>query len=88
MIMKNFEFIFEDYLITDPNRDESMMNEVDPVKYYGKPYLEALEKFKGNKQYNHPITKEVISKEEFYNIMFGSEFMSSDDKGAKKTYNV
>ena len=40
------------------------------------------------KQYNHPITKEVISKEEFYKIMFGSEFMSSNDKGAKKTYTV
>ena len=40
------------------------------------------------KQYNHPITNEVISKKEFYNIMFGKEFMLSNDKGAKKIYNV
>jgi len=40
------------------------------------------------KQYNHPITKEVMTKEQFFNLMFGEEFMSSDDKGAKKTYTV
>ena len=39
-------------------------------------------------QYLHPFTQEVISKEEFFNIMFGEEFMESNDKGTLKEYNV
>lgn len=39
-----------------------------------------------NEQYLHPFTQEVITKEEFFNIMFGEEFMQSNDKGAKKQY--
>lgn len=38
--------------------------------------------------YRHPIKKNKwISKEEYFKILFGDEFMSSDDKGTLKEYN-
>lgn len=43
--MKKFEFMTDEYLITDPNYDETMVYRVDPIEYYGKYYLDALEKF-------------------------------------------
>lgn len=38
------------------------------------------------KHYVHPFTQEVISKEEFFKVMFGEEFMQSNDKGTLKEY--
>ena len=40
------------------------------------------------KQYVHPFTQQVISKEEFFKVMFGEEFMESNDKGALKEYTL
>ena len=40
------------------------------------------------KTYLHPITNEVMTKEEFFNFMFGEEFMESEDKGTLKEYEV
>ena len=39
---------------------------------------------------SNPNKLDELNKEEhkqFFNFMFGEEFMQSDDKGAKKTYN-
>ncbi len=38
-------------------------------------------------QYLHPITKEKITKKELFEIMFGKEFMESNDKGKIKEYD-
>lgn len=39
------------------------------------------------KMYLDPITKaKFISRDEYFEIMFGDEFMQSDDKGGLKEY--
>ena len=39
------------------------------------------------KLYLHPITKDrFIGRDEYFNIMFGDEYMQSDDKGGLKEY--
>lgn len=39
------------------------------------------------KWFRHPELKDHwISKEEYFNILFGEEFMASDDKGTLKEY--
>ena len=39
------------------------------------------------KWYKHPEIKDQwISKEEYFNILFGDEYMASDDKGTLKQY--
>jgi len=39
-------------------------------------------------QYLHPFTQEVISRDEFFKIMFGEEFMESNDKDTIKEYSI
>ena len=39
-------------------------------------------------QYLHPFTQEVISRDEFFKIMFREEFMESNDKGTIKEYSI
>lgn len=40
------------------------------------------------KWFKHPEKQnEWISQEEYFNILFGEEFMNSDDKGALKEYS-
>ena len=36
--------------------------------------------------YTHPRTGVTVSKAEYFNIMFGKEFMSSNDKGTIEEY--
>ena len=36
--------------------------------------------------YKHPETGESMSKADFYNFMYGEEFMESEDKGKIKFY--
>ena len=38
------------------------------------------------KEYFHPETNEPMTRDEFFILMFGEEFMSSDDKGTLKEY--
>ena len=38
-------------------------------------------------KYFHPITKKEITKKELFEIMFGKEFMESNDKGTIKEYD-
>ena len=37
--------------------------------------------------YTHPITNEVMTKKDYFNLMFGQEFMESKDKGTLKQYD-
>ena len=40
-----------------------------------------------SKMYLHPITKDrFIPKDEYFEIMFGEEFMQADNKGKLKEY--
>lgn len=39
-----------------------------------------------NNFYKHPETGALVSKEEYFAIMFGEEFMASNDKGSLKQY--
>jgi len=38
------------------------------------------------KNYLHPITNEVMTRKDYFDFMFGEEFMKSDDKGTLKEY--
>ena len=38
------------------------------------------------KNYKNPVTGENVTKAEYFAIMFGDEFMSSNDKGTIKEY--
>ena len=38
-------------------------------------------------KYLHPITKQEITKKELFEIMFGKEFMESNDKGQIREYD-
>ena len=40
-----------------------------------------------NSNYTHPITNEVMTKKDYFNLMFGQEFMGSNDKGTLKQYD-
>ena len=38
-------------------------------------------------KYLHPITKQEITEKELFEIMFGKEFMESNDKGKIREYD-
>lgn len=38
-------------------------------------------------KYTSPITGKEVSKKEYFNIMFGEEFIQSNNKGTLKEYN-
>ena len=38
-------------------------------------------------KYLHPITKQEITKKELFEIMFGKEFMESNNKGQIREYD-
>ena len=39
-------------------------------------------------KYISPITNKKVNKAEYFEIMFGKEFMKSEDKGTLKEYKV
>tara|TARA_R100001530_G_scaffold60360_3_gene43625 strand:+ start:1268 stop:1558 length:291 start_codon:yes stop_codon:yes gene_type:complete len=39
------------------------------------------------KTYRHPITKQAMTKKDYFELMFGKEFMDSNDKGSLKEYD-
>ena len=40
------------------------------------------------KTYIHPVNGKTITKNEYFNFMFGKEFMKSNDKGRIKEYEI
>ena len=39
-------------------------------------------------KYLHPITNKEITRKELFEIMFGKQFMNSDNKGEKVNYKI
>jgi len=39
-------------------------------------------------KYKHPFTNKPMTKKDYFILMFGAEFMASNDKGRLKEYEI